>query len=155
MDITSGDPAEIFKVLEKLGEGSYGEVYSALDQRTGKMVAIKAIPIESDLTDIQKEIAILRKCRSPYVVSYFGSYEKDGDLWIVMEFCSAGSVSDLMSICDITLEEYEIAEVLASVLKGLQYLHDAKLIHRVRMHDLLCNIWNVFSLPFLLFSAGP
>lgn len=88
------------------------------------MVAIKAIPLEADLSDIQKEIAILRKCRSPYVVSYYGSYgeksrsrlgfarpsnlplslphdtEKDGDLWIVMEYCSAGSVSDLMSICD-------------------------------------------------------
>ena len=127
MDTLPGDPTDFFQVLEKLGEGSYGEVYSALDTRTGKMVAIKAIPLEADLSDIQKEIAILRKCRSPYVVSYYGSYgeksrsrwvssvlarpsslppslsygtEKDGDLWIVMEYCSAGSVSDLMSICD-------------------------------------------------------
>lgn len=130
MELLPGDPAEIFIICEKLGEGSYGEVYSARDKRTGNMVAIKAVPVESDLTDLHKEIAILRKCRSPYVVSYYGSYEKDGDLWIVMEYCSAGSVSDLMSMCDITLEEHEICEVLAAVLKGLEYLHEIHLIHR-------------------------
>lgn len=63
METLPGDPTDFFQVLEKLGEGSYGEVYSALDQRTGKMVAIKAVPLEADLSDIQKEIAILRKCR--------------------------------------------------------------------------------------------
>jgi serine/threonine protein kinase len=78
MELLPGDPAEIFIICEKLGEGSYGEVYSARDKRTGNMVAIKAVPVESDLTDLHKEIAILRKCRSPYVVSYYGSYEKDG-----------------------------------------------------------------------------
>ena len=82
--------------------------------------------------EIKREIDILKQLqeKSPYIVSYLGSYAKDGDLWIVMEFCAGGSVADLMALCGITLEEHEIAEVVASVLKGLHYLHENRLIHR-------------------------
>lgn len=86
--------------------------------------------MEADLGDFKKEIDILAKCSSPYIVSYLGSYIKDGDLWIVMEYCGAGSVADLMAICDITLMEEEIAEVMACTIKGLEYLHSNRLIHR-------------------------
>jgi serine/threonine protein kinase len=51
-------------------------------------------------------------------------------LFIAMEFCGGGSVADLMSLCGITLEEPEIAAVVASTLKGLAYLHGNRLIHR-------------------------
>ncbi len=52
--------------------------------------ALQVIPVESDLSEFKKEIDILSKCASPYIVSYIGSYVKDGDLWIVMEYCGAG-----------------------------------------------------------------
>ncbi len=50
---------------------------------------------------------------------------------IVMEYCSAGSVSDLMTICDTLLQENQIAHICASVLLGFQYLHASRHIHRV------------------------
>jgi serine/threonine kinase 3 len=94
-------------------------------------VAIKVIPVEADITELRKEIAILEKCKSPYIVQYMGSYRSEGDLWIAMELCAAGSLADLMAIADITLLEDEIAEVMAMVLKGLQYLHEERrIIHR-------------------------
>lgn len=55
-----------------------------------QVVAIKQVPVESDLQEIIKEIAIMQQCDSPYVVKYFGSYFKNTDLWIVMEYCGAG-----------------------------------------------------------------
>ena len=130
LDNLTDDPAAVFQIVEKLGEGSYGEVYNALDKRTGQLVAIKVIPVESDLSDFKREIEILKQCRSPYIVAYTGSYFKDGNLWIVMEYCGAGSVADLMAIAGCTLTEREMAEVLAATLKGLEYLHAHKLIHR-------------------------
>ena len=45
---------------------------------------------------------------------------------------ATGSVSDLMAIGDTTLSETQIAEVCADILLGLCYLHEQKLIHRVR-----------------------
>ena len=53
---------------------SYGCVYKAVDQRNSKAVAVKIIPVENDISDLQKEIDVLRKCNSEYIVNYIGSY---------------------------------------------------------------------------------
>lgn len=116
-------PEEVFDVLEKLGEGSYGSVFKAIHKESGQVVAIKQVPVESDLQEIIKEISIMQQCDSPYVVKYYGSYFKNTDLWIVMEYCGAGSVSDIIRLRNKTLTEDEIATILKSTLKGLEYLH--------------------------------
>ena len=83
---------------------------------------------------------MVQQCDSPYVVKYYGSYFKNTDLWIVMEYCGAGSVLDIMKLRGLslglpkgevkTLTEVEIATVLSDTLKGLEYLHVRKKIHR-------------------------
>jgi serine/threonine protein kinase len=57
-----------------------------------------------------------------------------GPLQIVMEYCNAGSVADIMGICDIRLDEEQISHVCASVLLGFEYLHASRHIHRVRTY---------------------
>ena len=47
-------PEEVFDVLEKLGEGSYGSVFKAIHKESGRVVAIKQVPVESDLREIKK-----------------------------------------------------------------------------------------------------
>ena len=72
---------------------------------------------------------------------YYGSYFKNTDLWIVMEYCGAGSVSDIMRLRKKTLNEEEIAIVLSDTLKGLEYLHLRKKIHRdIKAGNILLNI---------------
>lgn len=131
MEISSIDPYEIFQIVAKLGEGSYGSVFKGLDKRDGQTVAIKVLEVESDeKSELQKEIEILKECDSPYIVAYKGTYETDGNVWIVMEYCGAGSICDLMAICDKTLVEDEIAAVMAQSMLGLKYLHEHRKIHR-------------------------
>ena len=67
---------------------------------------------------------------SESIVKLYGSYLKDRELWIVMEFCAAGSVADVMRICDACLSEAMIADVCIQVLRGLAYLHGNRKIHR-------------------------
>jgi len=124
------DPTEIFEFLAQLGEGSYGSVYKALDKRDGMLVAIKVLEVEEDTTTLQKEISILSQCHSKYIVAYKGAFEKDGHIWIVMEYCGAGSVCDIMAICDRVLTEEQIAVICKKALLGLQYLHSQNKIHR-------------------------
>eukprot|EP00462_Mataza_sp_D1_P027982 CAMPEP_0175175220 /NCGR_PEP_ID=MMETSP0087-20121206/33079_1 /TAXON_ID=136419 /ORGANISM="Unknown Unknown, Strain D1" /LENGTH=463 /DNA_ID=CAMNT_0016466801 /DNA_START=19 /DNA_END=1410 /DNA_ORIENTATION=- len=125
------DPAEIFQVLAKLGEGSYGSVYKAIDKRDQQIVAVKVLEIEDeDTTELEGEINILRNCKSEFIVQYKGSFQKDGNIWIVMEFCGAGSICDLMAICDKTLDEDQIAVIMKMSLQGLEYLHKCRKIHR-------------------------
>lgn len=65
---------------------------------------------------------------SPYVTRYYGSYLKGSDLWIIMEFCSGGSCSDLMQP-GIIAEDY-IMIIIKELLLGLDYLHSDKKLHR-------------------------
>ena len=46
------------------------------------MLAIKQVPIDTDLQEIIKEISIMQQCDSHHVVKYYGSYFKDSDLWV-------------------------------------------------------------------------
>uniref|UniRef100_A0A672ZL93 non-specific serine/threonine protein kinase n=1 Tax=Sphaeramia orbicularis TaxID=375764 RepID=A0A672ZL93_9TELE len=139
-DSLTKQPEEVFDVLEKLGEGSYGCVFKAHYKETGEIVAIKQVPVESDLQEIIKEISIMQQCNSPHVVRYYGSYFKNSDLWIVMEYCGAGSVSDIIRIRNKTLTEEEIATILQSTLKGLEYLHFMRKIHRdIKAGNILLN----------------
>ncbi|XP_050729371.1 serine/threonine-protein kinase 3-like isoform X3 [Eriocheir sinensis] len=133
-------PEEVFDIICKLGEGSYGSVYKALHKESGQVLAIKQVPIDTDLQEIIKEISIMQQCDSHHVVKYYGSYFKDSDLWIVMEYCGAGSVSDIMRLRKKTLTEEEIATVVYDTLRGLEYLHLRRKIHRdIKAGNILLN----------------
>ena len=133
-------PEEVFDVLEKLGEGSYGSVFKAMHKESGQVVAIKQVPVDTDLQEIIKEISMMQQCDSPYVVKYYGSYFKNTDLWIVMEYCGAGSVSDIMKLRNKTCTEEQIACILSYALKGLEYLHLRRKIHRdIKAGNILLN----------------
>uniref|UniRef100_H3CI16 non-specific serine/threonine protein kinase n=1 Tax=Tetraodon nigroviridis TaxID=99883 RepID=H3CI16_TETNG len=139
-DSLTKQPEEVFDILEKLGEGSYGCVFKAHSKETGEIVAIKQVPVESDLQEMIKEISIMQQCNSPHVVQYYGSYFKNSDLLIVMEYCGAGSVADIIRIRNKTLTEEEVAPILQSTLKGLEYLHFMRKIHRdIKAGNILLN----------------
>lgn len=76
-------PEEVFDILCKLGEGSYGSVFKAVHKESGQVLAIKQVPVDTDLQEIIKEISIMQQCDSPYVVKYYGSYFKNTDLWVI------------------------------------------------------------------------
>ncbi|KAB8210231.1 Protein kinase domain protein [Aspergillus parasiticus SU-1] len=125
------DPESIYMKQNCIGGGSFGRVYKGVDKRTGASVAIKIIDVENaedEVEDIIQEIAILSELNSPYVTRYHGSFLKGSSLWIVMEFCSGGSCSDLMRPG--TIPEDYIMIILRELLRGLDYLHSDKKLHR-------------------------
>lgn len=74
-------------LMSFLYDRSYGSVFKALHKESGQVLAIKQVPIDTDLQEIIKEISIMQQCDSPHVVKYYGSYFKDSDLWVSSYEC--------------------------------------------------------------------
>lgn len=81
------------------------------------MFAVKIVPVENDISEVEKEINILKQCESQFIVNYHGAYKKGENLWIVIEYCGGGSVMDILSILGPTLTEQQISAICASTLK--------------------------------------
>lgn len=121
-----------FSQFELIGRGSFGDVYKAFDKELNKEVAIKVIDLEEsedEIEDIQKEIAVLSQCRSPYITEYYGSYLNQTKLWIIMEFMAGGSVADLLQTGP-PLDETSISCITRDLLHAVEYLHTEGKIHR-------------------------
>ena len=61
---------------------SYGTVCKARNKETGVLCAIKQVDVEGDLTEVKKEISILKQCQSEFIVGYYGSYTTESQLWV-------------------------------------------------------------------------
>jgi len=80
------DPEELFTKQERIGKGSFGEVYKGIDRRTQKTIAIKIINLEEaedEIEDIQQEITVLSQCDSCFITKYIGSYIKASHLLVM------------------------------------------------------------------------
>ncbi|XP_065207863.1 misshapen-like kinase 1 isoform X6 [Planococcus citri] len=133
------DPAGIFELIEVVGNGTYGQVYKGRHTKTGQLAAIKVMDVtEDEEEEIKLEINVLKKYSNHRnIATYYGAFikksppGKDDQLWLVMEYCGAGSVTDLVkSTKGQSLKEEWIAYICREILRGLSYLHSNKVIHR-------------------------
>ena len=94
-------------------------MHKAVHRQSGIVLAIKQVPVDTDLQEIIKEISIMQQCSSEYVVKYYGSYFNNNDLWIVMEYCGGGSVADVMRWRKQTMTEAQMAPIVQVFLNFL------------------------------------
>ncbi|KAM9708346.1 TRAF2 and NCK interacting kinase a isoform 16-T16 [Menidia menidia] len=133
------EPAGIFELVELVGNGTYGQVYKGRHVRTGQLAAIKVMDVTGDEEEeIKAEINMLKKySHHRNIATYYGAFIKrnppgiDDQLWLVMEFCGAGSVTDLIkNTKGNSLKEEWTAYICREILGGLTHLHQHKVIHR-------------------------
>ncbi|XP_066466338.1 mitogen-activated protein kinase kinase kinase kinase 2 isoform X1 [Tiliqua scincoides] len=130
-DVSLQDPRLRYELVQRIGSGTYGDVYKARDTETGELAAIKIVKLDpgDDIGSIQQEITTLRDCLHPNVVTYFGSYLRSDRLWICMEYCGGGSLQEIYHTTG-PLSEKQIAYVCRETLQGLHHLHTKGKMHR-------------------------
>jgi len=132
------DPTGVFQPIQVVGNGTYGQVWKGRHANTGQLAAIKIMEITADEEDdIRLEINVLRRYSNhPNIARYFGAFIKkmrnaEDQLWLVMEYCGSGSITDLVKATrQRCIKEDWIAYICREILKGLDYLHQNKIIHR-------------------------
>ncbi|RKP03313.1 hypothetical protein CXG81DRAFT_9686, partial [Caulochytrium protostelioides] len=131
------DPMAVWLVHEKVGEGSYGEIYRATRRvplatsAEENTAALKVIDLErtsDDLDDLLTEVDFQAKCLSAYLARFYGAWMWERKLYIAMEFLGGGSAEQLLRTCK--LNEDICSFILREVAQGLSYMHTNGKIHR-------------------------
>lgn len=118
-----------------VGGGTFGNVYAAMNLDTGHLMAVKEIRLQDPkliptiATQIKDEMRVLESVDHPNVVSYYGIEVHRDRVYIFMEFCSGGSLANLLEHGRIEDEQVIMVYAL-QLLEGLAYLHEIKIAHR-------------------------
>ena len=138
------NPEDLFTLSNLIGNGGFGKVFKAIHNTSKEVYAIKIIDytkgnnndksnISFNYKSIQQETSLMRLVnKSDYILKYYGSYfsRETNTIWLILEYCAAGSAVDLMLSMGRTLSEVEVSTIMEMVLKGLIYIHKLNLIHR-------------------------
>ncbi|KAI5683313.1 hypothetical protein M9H77_04541 [Catharanthus roseus] len=129
--------------IQVLGHGNGGTVYKVRHKRNSNIYALKVVHSDCDPINrrqIFREISILRRTDSPYVVKSHSVFEKPGgDVAILMEYMDRGTLENLIK-SGVNFSEEILAKIAYQVVQGLEHLHSHKIIHRdLKPSNLLVN----------------
>lgn len=140
--ITQFNPDELEDMVY-LGRGIGGSVFKVKHKPTNRVLARKQITIEVDANQrklILQELEVLKDCKSPHIVDYFGACYNNGEINLFMEYMDGRSLEYILSRVQ-RIEEDILSKVSLSVVKGLAYLRDSlNIIHRdIKPSNILVN----------------
>ncbi|KFP64019.1 Serine/threonine-protein kinase Nek3, partial [Cariama cristata] len=125
---------EEYKVLKVLGEGSFGRallVHHRISEQKYAMKEIRLPMSSSDLGNSRKEAVLLAKMKHPNIVAYKESFEADGHLYIVMEYCDDGDLMQKIKHQRGNLfPEDTILHWFVQMCLGVKHIHDKRVLHR-------------------------
>lgn len=153
--VSQGDPLERYELIQKIGVGASGRVYTARDRTTKQIVAVKRMAFTSQPKKelLLTEIKVMQKYKHENLVNYIDSYLVEADdLWVVMDYLEGGNLTDV--VVKTELDEGQIAAVLKECLHALNFLHSHGIIHRdIKSDNVLLGMQGAVKLTDFGFCA--
>ena len=125
-----------YTFLERIGEGGEADIWSAWDTINQRVVAIRIIPkpeIGEGMEDqapsnVQRQVQLLSKLDHPNVLPHYEFGSEAHFHYIIMHYCSAGSLADRIGAGPVSLED--VLKFTAQITSALDYLHHRNIVHR-------------------------
>ena len=129
----SGDPFDKYKILKKLGNGTFGQVYKVMQKQTGNIRAMKIIPkdnLRPGFTDkdIIQEITIMKNLDHPHIIKLYEFYLDDDNYYLINEYCTEGDLSEKLHKLK-ALPEPIVKILMAQIFNAVLYLNNRGIIH--------------------------
>src|SRR5438067_206766 len=131
---TTGTKIGKYDVIDVLGEGGMGIVYRAVDNRIGRLVAIKMMTGGyADNPDLLKrfyrEAQSTGSLQHPNIVTVYDLGDQDGNPYLVMEYLEGESLDSIIN-SHRNLSILEKIGYMSDVCQGLAYAHQRGIVHR-------------------------
>uniref|UniRef100_A0A8C2VTI4 non-specific serine/threonine protein kinase n=1 Tax=Chinchilla lanigera TaxID=34839 RepID=A0A8C2VTI4_CHILA len=121
--------------LQKIGEGSFGKAILVQSTEDGRQYVIKEINISrmssKEREESRREVAVLANMKHPNIVQYRESFEENGSLYIVMDYCEGGDLFKRINAQKgVLFQEDQILDWFVQICLALKHVHDRKILHR-------------------------
>uniref|UniRef100_A0A4W2DCS8 non-specific serine/threonine protein kinase n=1 Tax=Bos indicus x Bos taurus TaxID=30522 RepID=A0A4W2DCS8_BOBOX len=121
--------------VQKIGEGSFGKAILVRSTEDGRQYVIKEINISrmsnKEREESRREVAVLANMRHPNIVQYRESFEENGSLYIVMDYCEGGDLFKRINAQKgVLFQEDQILDWFVQICLALKHVHDRKILHR-------------------------
>ncbi|XP_048186318.1 serine/threonine-protein kinase Nek1 isoform X4 [Perognathus longimembris pacificus] len=121
--------------LQKIGEGSFGKAVLVKSTEDGRQYVIKEINISKmsskEREESRREVAVLANMKHPNIVQYRESFEENGSLYIVMDYCEGGDLFKRINAQKgFFFQEDQILDWFVQICLALKHVHDRKILHR-------------------------
>ena len=118
----------------KIGQGTFGKVYTAINNETGDIMAMKEIPLQPNdhrtLRSVADELKIFESIHHPHLVKHFGVEIHREEMLIFMEYCPEGTLEFLVSSTETGLEEFMVRRYTRQLVEAITCLHENGVVHR-------------------------
>ncbi|XP_072335637.1 cyclin-dependent kinase 2-like isoform X2 [Scyliorhinus torazame] len=140
----SGGAMDNFQKVEKIGEGTYGVVYKAMNKVTGEMVALKKIRLDAEMEGVPstaiREISLLKELNHPNIVKLLDVIHSEKKLYLVFEFLNQDLKKYMDSAPPTGLPLQLVKSYLFQLLQGVAFCHSHRVLHRdLKPQNLLIN----------------
>ncbi|XP_065592364.1 serine/threonine-protein kinase Nek1 isoform X2 [Cyrtonyx montezumae] len=121
--------------VQKIGEGSFGKAILVKDKENSQQYVIKEINISKmsnkEREESRREVAVLANMKHPNIVLYRESFEENGCLYIVMDYCEGGDLfRKINAQKGVLFSEDQILDWFVQICLALKHIHDRKILHR-------------------------
>ncbi|RXN04115.1 serine threonine- kinase Nek3-like protein [Labeo rohita] len=123
-----------YSLVKVIGKGSFGRallVQPISEEQNYVMKEIRLPKIDSGIRNSRREAVLLSRMKHPNIVAFRDSFEDDGHLYIVMEFCSGGDLFQrIQQQKNVLFAEDMILKWFAQMCLGTKHIHDKRVLHR-------------------------